>query len=93
MADGIQIRITGDDSEFLKTLSSLESSALATLEGLTAAASAAGGAFGEAMARYGAVSYTHLEGIVRYAESVACRIPASADYLPPGDWDAQGAPA
>ena len=32
------------------------------------------------------------EGIVRYAESVACRIPASADYLPPGDWDAQGAP-
>ena len=53
MADGIQIRITGDDSEFLKTLSSLESSALATLEGLTAAASAAGGAFGEAMARYG----------------------------------------
>ena len=38
MADGIQIRITGDDSEFLKTLSSLESSALATLDGLTAAA-------------------------------------------------------
>ena len=53
MADGIQIRITGDDSEFLKTLSSLENSALATLDGLTAAASAAGGAFGEAMARYG----------------------------------------
>ena len=32
------------------------------------------------------------DGIVRYAASVVCRIPASLDYLPPGEWDARGAP-
>ena len=31
MAEGITIRITGDDSEFLQTLASLESEAQATL--------------------------------------------------------------
>lgn len=32
------------------------------------------------------------DGIVRYAASVVCRIPASLDYLPPGEWDEKGAP-
>ena len=41
MADSIRIRITGDDSEFLRTLASLEDSARATLDGLAAAAAVA----------------------------------------------------
>ena len=53
MADSIRIRITGDDSEFLRTLASLEDSARATLDGLAAAAAVAGEAFGAAAARYG----------------------------------------
>lgn len=49
MADSLKIRITGDDSAFLQTLHSLETSAQATLDTLKAAASAAGEAFGEAL--------------------------------------------
>ena len=41
MADGITIRITGDDSDFMRTLASLEEQTRATLESLTAAASLA----------------------------------------------------
>ena len=32
------------------------------------------------------------DGIVRYAASVVCRIPADPDYLSPGAWDALDAP-
>ena len=32
------------------------------------------------------------DGVVRYAASTVCRIPASPDYLSPGEWDARGAP-
>ena len=49
MADGITIRITGDDSDFMRTLASLEEQTRATLESLTAAASLAGTALGTAL--------------------------------------------
>ena len=32
------------------------------------------------------------DGVVRYAASTVCRIPASPDYLSPGEWDEKGAP-
>ena len=49
MADGITIRIVGDDSDFMRTLASLEEQTRATLDGLAAAASLAGEAFGAAL--------------------------------------------
>ena len=49
MADGITIRITGDDSDFMRTLASLEEETRAALDGLTAAASLAGTAFSAAL--------------------------------------------
>ena len=51
MADGITIRIVGDDSDFMRTLASLEEQTRATLDGLAAAASLAGEAFGAAFGR------------------------------------------
>ena len=53
MADGITIRITGDDSDFMRTLASLEEQTRATLESLTAAASLAGTALGTALGAAG----------------------------------------
>ena len=32
------------------------------------------------------------DGTTRYAQSVVCRIPQSADYLSPGQWDALSDP-
>ena len=76
MAEGITIRITGDDSEFLQTLASLESEAQATLEALEASASAAGAAFGaaamgEGMGASVPALFDDGEGLARQAARVA----------------------
>ena len=76
MAEGITIRITGDDSEFLQTLASLESEAQATLEALEASASAAGAAFGAAALGDGMGAsvpalFDDGEGLARQAARVA----------------------
>lgn len=76
MAEGITIRITGDDSEFLQTLASLESEAQATLEALEASAAAAGAAFGAAAMGEGTGAtipalFDDGEGLARQAARVA----------------------
>ena len=76
MAEGITIRITGDDSEFLQTLASLEGEAQATLEALEASAAAAGAAFGAAAMGEGTGAavpalFDDGEGLARQAARVA----------------------